>query len=119
MAAGCGAQRTPASRLPETFPGGWTRGAIRELTADSAPAEIRYLVIRHAYEAEYEGPVPMKITLWEMPAAFEAAQKWRHREGTIAFHEGSYLVVIDAPRASKAQRDAVAETLAKLLRSGG
>jgi len=105
--------------LPETLPGGWTRGQVRELPSDSVPAEIRSLVVRRAFEADYQGPEPMRIAIWEMPAAFEAAQKWRHREGTVAFHEGSYLALIDAPRASKAQRDAVADALTKLLRTGG
>lgn len=121
VAAGCAAGKGGVS-LPANLPGGWARGALREPPPESAPPEIRSLSVRSSIEAEYHGPQPMKVTVYAMgspTAAFEAAQKWRHREGAVAFQEGRFLAVVDAPRASKAQRDAAADALAESLRSAG
>ena len=116
---GCARDNADALNLPAALPGGWTRGSARELSPEAVPAEIRALQLTRAFEADYQGPSPMKVIVYVMssPAgAFEAMQKWRHREGALAFHEGRYLAVVDAPQASKAQLDSAADAVSKSLR---
>jgi hypothetical protein len=116
---GCTSQDTGSLKLPDSLPGGWTHGATRDLSTDGAPGEIRALGVSRAVEADYQGPRQLKVIVYVMNSptgAFEAAQKWRHREGALAFHEERYLVVVDAPQLSKTERDSAAEAISKSLK---
>lgn len=94
--AGCGPPgRSKVPVLPRTA-AGWT------LEADAAACSELIPSARAAWRARYRGAPPVVLTVYEMPSetnGFDALQKWRPSTGRMAFYQGRYFAIAEAPGA--------------------
>jgi hypothetical protein len=82
--------RAAESLLPATPGGVWHRTALHAV-AGTQPG------VERAFEAVYEGPGKLTVTLYEARVsgtAFEMAQRWKHSPDTVFFDKGRYFVLI-------------------------
>lgn len=117
-AAGGGCGRSLRREPPLTVEGGFRRGGLADAPLDSAPEPLRRLGVRRVQRALYEGPARIEATFYEMPtgaSAFEALQKWKPAEGSMALHEGEWFVVAEAEEGGPAQLSAFLNGLRKVL----
>ncbi len=89
MLAGCGT-RPLAEVLPQKV-GDWTLAKSAPIPAGEVLPEVRERSPEGALRAEYRGPAPVTLMLFQMQSeasAFALMQSWRRREGAQPFYRG-------------------------------
>ncbi|HZT34015.1 MAG TPA: hypothetical protein VFA33_29255 [Bryobacteraceae bacterium] len=83
--------------LPAVLAGKWRRRDLRDLPAESAPAEAARGTVRRIYEAFYEGPTSVQVDLFELVSAtagLDLAQRWRPAAAAVFFYKDNYFAVV-------------------------
>ncbi len=110
---GCSGGAAREWALPAGIEGGW------KLTVKPASPETLQLVQRLAPKksmmASYEGPGTLQVSALELGSgkAFEEVQHWRARPGKIAFHHGTWFVVLECATLDAAQLSQIAASIEK------
>lgn len=99
MLASCAREKEPYV-FPATLASRWKLESQASFPTSESPEAIRSLAMPKAWIAKYSiGTRQITITVYEAAAdavAFEAAQKWRRQDGQMAFHKGTYFVVVES-----------------------
>ncbi len=99
MLASCAREKEPY-QFSTTLASRWKLESQQPFPTSEAPEVIRSLAIPKAWIGKYSiGTRQITVTVYEAAAdavAFEASQKWRRQDGQMAFHRGSYFVVVES-----------------------
>ncbi|MBM3728317.1 MAG: hypothetical protein FJW40_23195 [Acidobacteria bacterium] len=86
--------------LPAVVSGVWTRKTAEQLPVTEAPESISLLGVKSIGRADYEGPMNIRATVYQMstPAsAFESVQRWRPSPGRFASQKDALFIVVETP----------------------
>ncbi len=105
--------------LPMTM-GEWRRMSVENMPPEEHTQELKQRGIKQARRGNYEANgVRLTASVYEygsQAVAFEMVQKWRPEPGKMAFHQGSYFVILSggAPEDNKVRNDFAAVLEASL-----
>lgn len=93
---------------------------IENVPAEENPEEYKRLGLKRSRRAVYQaGAAKITATVYEMggqAVAFEMVQKWRPEPLKMAFHEGSFFVVLVADAENREAMSDLAKQLEQSLR---
>ncbi len=112
----------PPFKFPQNLAQVWTISEESEIPMSAAPQSLIALSFKKAWRASYKGPGGvLNSMVYEAPAeavAFEAAQKWRSEVGQMAFHTGSYFVILDGSNLGDASLGMLLKELESAVAAG-
>jgi len=115
----CGPRPEPASfSPPEAIGGAWRLKDTEPLPAGKVPAEARRLGLGRAFRAHYAGTPDLTVTFYRMKTgagALEWMQTWRAGNGRLAFHHGTWFVVLEGEGMDHSALSSVAAAIEPLL----
>lgn len=114
-----GCSRLPERALipvpPATLGAGWQRITMDTPPVAEAPEPLRALKPAQRVRASYrKDGITIGVEVYAMPSqasAFEAQQKWRNEDGTLAFQSGNLFSVCTAAGVEQAALIAFSRTL--------
>ncbi|MCC6363235.1 MAG: hypothetical protein IT165_06895 [Bryobacterales bacterium] len=113
--------RNPGDRqevLPMNL-GAWKRVAVETIPPEEYQQDLRRLGVKRARRAVYRGPIRLTASLYQFRApavAFELVQKWRPRQGKLAFQQGDYFIILESEQDDHASMNSFASTLEGFLK---